>query len=177
MIFPHYIICFLRVTIFDRTGKCPVLSMAWELSVLCLLPVDCATTSRPCSRGHRLHADRPQKAPHACETCMQTLSCRALNRPTGAVIRLLCGGPLIVRWSAYCAVVRLLCGDPLIVRWFAYCAVIRLLCGGPLIVRWSAYALVRLLCGGPLIVRWSAYCAVVRLCDVRLLCVGPLIVR
>jgi hypothetical protein len=35
------------------------------------------------------------------------------------VIRLLYGGPLM-RWSAYCAAVRLLCGGPLIVRWSAY---------------------------------------------------------
>jgi hypothetical protein len=47
--------------------------MACELSVLCLLPVDCATTSRPCSRGHHPHADRAHEAPpHACDTCMQT---------------------------------------------------------------------------------------------------------
>jgi hypothetical protein len=64
MFFPHYIIlCFLRVTIIDWTGKRPVLSMACELSVLCPLAVDCATTSRPCSRGRHPHAARAQEAP------------------------------------------------------------------------------------------------------------------
>jgi hypothetical protein len=146
MIFPHhYIICFLRVTI--SIGLVNALYYRWHGNCQCC--VHCLWIVQPhldpAQEDTTLTQTGLNRHPHACETCMQTLSCRALNRSDWSAYRL-------VRLDRFAySLVRLLCGDPLILRWSAYCAVVRLFGGGPLIVRWSDYVMVRLLCGGPLI--------------------------
>ena len=52
----------------DRAGLCPALSMTCEMSVLCLLPMNYAFTSRLClCWGHYPHECWAQEAPpHAC---------------------------------------------------------------------------------------------------------------
>ena len=56
----------------DRAGLCPALSMTCEMSVLCLLPMNYAFTSRLClCWGHYPHECWAQEAPpHACNISM-----------------------------------------------------------------------------------------------------------